>query len=152
MYYKLEQACITKLGHIYFIINQGKRCCKLEQLHHYKLGQVLLQNRAAIANWGKMYYKLGQVLQIREIITNWGITPISQRITEANPEPSQSSKMQHFPKIVNDLKPLTIFVKSSILDARMGSKYASEVHPTSNNMFKVNCTNTATNVFVIIES
>ena len=44
------------------------------QLHYYKLGQVLLQNRAAITNWGKMYYKLGQVLQIRAIITNWGIT------------------------------------------------------------------------------
>ena len=42
---------------------------------YYKLGQPLLQNRAAITNWGKMYYKLGQVLQIRTIITNWGITP-----------------------------------------------------------------------------
>ena len=37
---------------------------------YYKLGQPLLQNTAAIANWGKMYYKLGQVLQIRAIITN----------------------------------------------------------------------------------
>ena len=35
---------------------------------YYKLGQPLLQNRAAITNWGKMYYKLGQVLQIRVII------------------------------------------------------------------------------------
>ena len=26
----------------------------------YKLGQPFLQNRAAITNWGKMYYKLGQ--------------------------------------------------------------------------------------------
>ena len=25
----------------------------------YKLGQPLLQNRAAIKNWGKMYYNLG---------------------------------------------------------------------------------------------
>ena len=41
---------------------------------YYKLGQPLLQNRAAITNWGKIYYKLGQVLQIRAIITNWGIT------------------------------------------------------------------------------
>ena len=30
-----------------------------------KLGQPLLQNRAAITNWRKIYYKLGQVLQIR---------------------------------------------------------------------------------------
>ena len=41
---------------------------------YYKLGQALLQNRAAITNWGKIYYNLGQVLQIRAIITNWGIT------------------------------------------------------------------------------
>ena len=41
---------------------------------YYKLGQPLLQNRAAITNWGKMYYKLGHALQIRAFITNWGIT------------------------------------------------------------------------------
>ena len=55
-------------------------------LFYYKLGQTLLQIGAAsllqirasvVTNWGKMYYKLGQVLQIRAIITNWGITPIS---------------------------------------------------------------------------
>ena len=39
---------------------------------YYKLGQPLLQNRAAITNWDKMYYKSGQVLKMREIITNWG--------------------------------------------------------------------------------
>ena len=71
MYYKLVQACaanwgsfiITNLGN--FVKNQGS---------YYKLRQPLLQNRAAITNCGKMYYKLGQVLQIRTIITNWGIT------------------------------------------------------------------------------
>ena len=31
--------------------------------NYYKLGQPLLQNRAAITNWGR-YYKLGQLLQI----------------------------------------------------------------------------------------
>ena len=30
---------------------------------YYKLGQPLLQNRAAITNWGR-HYKLGQLLQI----------------------------------------------------------------------------------------
>ena len=30
---------------------------------YYKLGQSLLQNRAAITNWGR-YYNLGQLLQI----------------------------------------------------------------------------------------
>ena len=39
-----------------------------------KLQQMFLQNRAAITNWGKIYYRLEQVLQIRIIITNWGIT------------------------------------------------------------------------------
>ena len=29
---------------------------------YYKLGQLLLQYRAVITNWGKMYYKMGQVL------------------------------------------------------------------------------------------
>ena len=37
---------------------------------YYKLGQPLLQNRAAITNWNKMYHKLRQVLKIRAIITN----------------------------------------------------------------------------------
>ena len=46
---------------------------------YYKLGQPLLQNRAAITNCGKMYYNLEQVLQIRAIITNWGITNIEYK-------------------------------------------------------------------------
>ena len=45
---------------------------------YYKLGQPLLQNRAAITNWGKTDYKLGKILQIRAIITNWGITLVLQ--------------------------------------------------------------------------
>ena len=45
---------------------------------YYKLGQPLLQNRAAITNWGKIDYKLGKILQIRAIITNWGITLVLQ--------------------------------------------------------------------------
>ena len=82
MYYKLGQACVTNWGSFvllqiranvvtnwgsFIITNWGS---------YYKLGQPLLQNRAAITNWGKMYYKLGQVLQIRTIITNWGIASV----------------------------------------------------------------------------
>ena len=37
---------------------------------YYKLGQPLLQNSVAITNWDKIYYKLGQVLQVRVTITN----------------------------------------------------------------------------------
>ena len=35
---------------------------------YYKLWQPLLQDRAVITNWGKMCYKLGQVLQIRATV------------------------------------------------------------------------------------
>ena len=37
---------------------------------YYKLGQPLLPIGVAIANWDKLYYKLGQLLQIGAIITN----------------------------------------------------------------------------------
>ena len=90
MYYKLGQACVTNWDSLVLlqirqtllqigaaslleigasvVTNWGSYC---------KLGQSLLQNRAAIANWGKMYYRLGQVLQIRAIITNWGIANVT---------------------------------------------------------------------------
>ena len=83
MYYKLGQACVTNWSSFvllqiranvvtnwgsFIITNWGS---------YYKLGQPLLQNRAAITNLGKIYYKLGQVLQIRTIITNWGITDVT---------------------------------------------------------------------------
>ena len=41
---------ITKLGQIRFITNWGKCYYKLGQLNYYKSGQVLLQIRAAITN------------------------------------------------------------------------------------------------------
>ena len=50
-------------------------------LFYYKLGQMLLQMGEAITNWDKMYYKLIQLLQIREFIKKWEIitrTEISQ--------------------------------------------------------------------------
>ena len=31
---------------------------------YYKLGQLLVQIGVAITNWGKIYYKLGHLLQI----------------------------------------------------------------------------------------
>ena len=51
-YYKLGQT-LSQIG-ASVVTNWGS---------YYKLGQPLLQNRAAITNWGK-YYKLGQLLQI----------------------------------------------------------------------------------------
>ena len=67
---QIRASLCYKLGKLCFIANQEKRCCKLGQLHYYKLGQV----RTAVKHRGKIYYKLGQVLEIRAIITNWGIT------------------------------------------------------------------------------
>ena len=45
-------------------------------LFYDNLRQRLLQIGTAslLQNWGKCYYKLGQVLQIRAIIINWSIT------------------------------------------------------------------------------
>ena len=70
MYYKLGKACVTNWGS--FVITNWGKCC-------YKLGQ-LLQIRATVITKYSTYYKLGQnllqiggVLQIRAIITNWGI-------------------------------------------------------------------------------
>ena len=68
---------MLQIGAALFYYKLGHRCYKLGQLRYCKLGQVLLQIGAAITNWGKIYYKLGQVLQIRAIIRNWGITTIT---------------------------------------------------------------------------
>ena len=46
----------------------------------------------------------------------------------AHLEPSQTSKMEHFAKIVNIFKPLTIFAKTTILDVWLGSVYVSRVN------------------------
>ena len=70
-YYKLGQTLVQIGGASLLQIGAG---VATNWGSYYKLGQPLLQNRAAITNWGKIYYKLGQVLQIRAIVTNWGIT------------------------------------------------------------------------------
>ena len=41
---------------------------------YYKLGQLLEIRASVITNWCNFYYKLGKLLQIGAIITNWGIT------------------------------------------------------------------------------
>ena len=75
MYCKLGQPCVANWGS--FVLLQIRASVATSWGSYYKLGQPLLQNRAAITNWGKMYYKLGQVLQIRPIIGNWGITHVT---------------------------------------------------------------------------
>ena len=68
MYYKLGQVCVTNWGS--FVLLQIRASVVTNWGSYYKLGEPLLQNRAASTNWSKMYYKLRQVLQIRAIITN----------------------------------------------------------------------------------
>ena len=46
-------------------------------------------------------------------------------LSEANSEPRQTSKAELFAKIANGFSSLTIFVKSSITDVRLGSEYPS---------------------------
>ena len=41
------------------------------QLSYYEFRQGLLQNVVTITNESKIYYRLGQLLQIRASITNW---------------------------------------------------------------------------------
>ena len=53
---------------------------------------------------------------------------IFQYSTEAYPEPSQTSKMELFAKIVNGFYPLTIFGKSFILDIWLGSVCAPRIY------------------------
>ena len=65
MYYKSQQACVTNWGSFVLlqiranvITNWGSFISTTWDKCGYKLGQPLLQNRAAVTNWGKMYYKL----------------------------------------------------------------------------------------------
>ena len=73
MYYKSGQTCVTKWGSFFLLqieqtlirigtvtLLQIRASVFTNQGSYYKLGQPLLQNRAAITNWGKMYYKLRQ--------------------------------------------------------------------------------------------
>ena len=75
MYYKLGQACVTNWSSFLLLqirANVAKNWrTSLLQIgatvvtnwgSYYKLGQQLLQNTVAFTNWGKMYYKLGQVI------------------------------------------------------------------------------------------
>ena len=55
---------VLQIGAAFLLQIGANACYKLGQLFYYKLGQSLLQIRAGITNWGKVYYKLGQVLQI----------------------------------------------------------------------------------------
>ena len=50
MHYKLGQACATNWGTFALLQIRGNVVINLGQLHHYKLGQVLLEIGAVIIN------------------------------------------------------------------------------------------------------
>ena len=64
--------------------NMGQACVvNWGSFVNYKIGQTLVQigagsllqiRASVVTNWSS-YYKLGQILKIRAIITNWGMTP-----------------------------------------------------------------------------
>ena len=66
MYYKLGQACVINWGS--FVLLQ------------IRANVVTNWGSFIITNWGKCCYELGQVLQIRAIITNWGIRGGSSQV------------------------------------------------------------------------
>ena len=61
MYYKLGQACITNWGSFVLLKIGAEPFLQIGANvvtnwgNYYKLGQLLLQNRAAITNWSKVY-------------------------------------------------------------------------------------------------
>ena len=55
----------------------------------------------------------------------WNSQKLLLKLLVALLQPSQTSKMEHFLKIVSGIKLLTIFIKRSILDVSVGSKYTS---------------------------
>ena len=70
MYYKLRQPFVTHWSSFVLLqieanvlINWGSPVIT-NWGSYYKLGQPLLQNGAVITNRNKIYYKLGEVLQI----------------------------------------------------------------------------------------
>ena len=68
---------MLQIGTALFYYKLGQTLCNMGMLFHIRATVVTkraLKNREAITNWDNMYYKLGEVLQIRAIITNWDIT------------------------------------------------------------------------------
>ena len=51
-------------------------------------------------------------------------TPLLRNHHHRYSEPYQTSKMEHFANIVNNIHPFTMFTKRSILDVQKSSEYA----------------------------
>ena len=66
---------------------------------------------------------------------------------EAYSEPSRTSVMELFAKIPNGFMLLTIFVKSFIIDIRLGYKYTSGIYPKLISKNMMNLTNIVSNSY-----
>ena len=65
------------------ITNWGKLVLQIGAgLFYYKLWQLLQIREAIVTNWENIYYKLRMTFQIRAIITNWTITDDDKDIIE----------------------------------------------------------------------
>ena len=65
------------------ITNLGKLVLQIgAALFYYKLWQLLQIREAVVTNWENIYYKLRMTFQIRAIITNWSITDDDKDIIE----------------------------------------------------------------------
>ena len=79
IYYNLEQTCVAYLEQPCFVIKLEKTLLQIEAAQLLQIrarGEHYKSELPVIAKWDS-YYKFGQaLLQIRAIITNWGITPV----------------------------------------------------------------------------
>ena len=65
-------------------------------------------------------------LKTTKIVIEKGYFLKRVRETEASLEPSRTSEIKHFAKIVNSFQPSTIFAKRFILEVQLGFKHASD--------------------------
>ena len=69
---------------------------------------------------------LSQINEKQTMTNSWIIWRKKQILSsKVYPEPCQTSKMELFAKIINSFQPLTIILKSFILDVWHGYEYAS---------------------------
>ena len=66
---------MLQIGKALFYYKLGQTLLKIGAASLLQLGQLSQIKATVIAKWGS-YNKLGKVLQIRAIVTNWDITPL----------------------------------------------------------------------------
>ena len=121
IYYKLGQGVITNSGSFVLlqigasvIKNWGSLIITNQDEFCYKSGQLLQIRANVITNWGS-YHKLGQIsLQIRAAITNWGIknTWLSKRFYK-----KVSTYNRHILYVLNKLASIAMMLGGALANA-----------------------------------